>query len=196
MFAEQFAVAVESLDADIVEIGAAMDARAYRRLGDEKKPWQFQERADFRSDGERLVPALQRPHVGRPQETETGREVRFEHRAIAGENIIAGAEQREIIPGEPFQKLDRLRYLGCGKRRRVGTQFGDHFAYPRQHRAPILNTLAHVGEDLAKRADDVCALRGIRRAVDVDVNEAFALALILGHAVERGQSSCGVALDD
>ena len=98
---------------------------------------------------------------------------------IAGEDVIARAEQGEIVRREPFQKLHRFGDFAGIERRRIGAQFGDDVAQPRQHRLPILHADANVGENVFERAHDLGAPRRIRDAFDVDVDEAFALAAIL-----------------
>ena len=177
-FADQLALPVETLDADIVHVDAAMHRRAQGRLGDDEEPGLLQERADFRRDDQRLVPALQRPHIARAQQPEPGLEHRFEHVGIAGEGVIAGAEQSEIVRRQPFQELHAFGNFAGVERRRIGAQLGDDRAQPVQHRPPILHGDANLGEDVFERAHDLGAPRRLRDAFDVDMDEAFVPAAV------------------
>ena len=170
---------VETLDADIVHVDAAMHRRAQGRLGDDEEPWLLHERANFRRDDERLVPALQRPHIARAQQPKPGLEHRFEHVGIAGEDVIADAEQGEIVRRQPLQELHGLGNFAGVERRRMGAQFGDDRAQPLQHRPPILHGDANLSENVFERAHDLGAPRRLRDAFDVDVDEAFVPAAIL-----------------
>ena len=59
MFAANFAGAIETFDADVIERDAAVHRRADRRLGDDEKFWLIEKRADLGSHDQRFVPALQ-----------------------------------------------------------------------------------------------------------------------------------------
>ena len=194
IFTDQLALPVETFDADIVHVDAAMHRRVQGRLGDDEEPGLLHERANFRCDDERLVPALQRPHVARAQQPEPGLEYRLEHLGCAGEDIVAGAKQREIIRSQPFQELHRFGNFTGVERRRIGTQLGDDRAQPVQHRPPILHGDANLGEDVFERAHDFGAPRRLRNAFDVNVDEAFVPAAVFGGALERRQRSRRVAL--
>ena len=194
VFADQLAMPVEALDADIVHVDAAMHRRAQGRLGDDKEPGLLHERANFRRDDERLVPAQQRPHLARAQQPKPGLEHRFEHIGIAGEDVIAGAKQSEIVRRQPFQKLHGFGNFAGVERRRIGAQLGNDRAQPLQHRPPILHGDADLGENVFERAHDFGAPRGLRDAFDVDVDEAFVPAAVFRDALEGGQRSRSVAL--
>ena len=112
-----------------------------------------------------------------------------------GEDIIARTEQREIVLGDPFQKLDRFGDLLDRQRRRVGSQLGDDVANPRQHRLPVLHADADIGENAGERVDDFGPLRRIVHAVDMQVDEAFALAADRARALEVDEPAGEIALD-
>ena len=141
------------------------------------------------------LPRRSEPHVARPQQPQPGLEFRFERIVAVGKGIVARAEQREIVGRDPFQKLDRFGDLVGRQRRRIGPQFGDDLAGARQHRPPILDGDAHVGEDVFERAHDHGPLRRIVDAFDMDVNEAFAAAAGLACPLEGDELSRLIALD-
>ena len=188
---------VEALDADIIEIDAPVHARAHRRLGDDEELRLLQESANLRRDVERLVPALQQPHVARTQQAKAGLEVRLEHVLAVGEGVIAGAEQREIVIRHPFQELDRFGDLLDGKRRRIGAQIRDDAARPRQHRLPILHARrAHRRGCLPARRTISARCAASSDAFDVEVDEALALAADCARAFEVDKLAGAIALDD
>ena len=100
--ADQPAVRVEALDADVVHVDAPVHARAHGRLGDDQQRRLLQERADLRRDHQRLVPALQHPHVAGAQDAEPGVEHRIERVLAGGEGVVAHAEEGEVVVGQPF----------------------------------------------------------------------------------------------
>ena len=130
------------------------------------------------------LPRRKQPHVARAQQAEPGLELRLERMLAVGVGIVARAEQGEIVGGDPLQKLDRFGDLVGRQRRRIGAQFGGDFAGARQHRPPVLHADAHVGEHAFERADDLGALRRVLDAGDMDVDEAFALAVAFARALE------------
>ena len=126
---------------------------------------------------------------------EPGRERRLERMFAVRIGIVARAEQGEVVARQPFEKLDRFGDLLDRQRRRVVAQVRDDLARARQHGLPILHADAHLGEDFFERANDVRPLRRILQAVDMNVNEAFALAVALARALEADKGSRRVALD-
>ena len=132
----------------------------------------------------------------RAQQAEPRLERRLQRVAACVERIIALAEQREIIVREPLQELDRLRDLVDRQRRRIAAQIGNDAGNARQHRLPVLHRDAHVGEDALDVADEIGPLPGIVGAVDVDMNEALALAADSAGCLDIDQPARGITLDD
>ncbi len=119
-FADELAVAVETLHPDIIQKDAPVHARARRRLGHDQELRLVQELADFRRDRHKLVAAAQQPHLMRPQQAKACLEFGFKGVFAVGVGIVARAEQGEIVRRYPLQKLDRFGDLLGGQRRRVG----------------------------------------------------------------------------
>ena len=65
--------------------------------------------------------------------------------------VVARAEQREVIVGEPFEEGDRLGELGRFDRRRIALQLVDRLGELLQHRAPVADRRRDVGEDPPRR---------------------------------------------
>ena len=172
-----------------------MHPRAHRRLGHDQKLRFFEKLADFRRDGHELIAAAQEPRLGRPQQAEPGFELRLERVFAVGEGVVAGAKERKIVGRDPLQELNRFGDLVGRQRRRIGLQFGGHFAGARQHRPPILDRDAHVGEDAFEVTDDLGALRLVLQAGDMNVNEAFAVTFALARPLECREPAGLVALD-
>ena len=183
------------LDADVVEIDAAVHARALCRLGHDDELRLVEELADFRRGGDELIAAEQEPHFRRAQQAEAGVEPRLERVLAVGVGVVARAEQGEIVGGDPLQKLDRFGDLVGRQRRRRGAQFRGDLAQARQHRPPILHAHAHLGEDVGERAHKVGARRGVAVVIDMDVNEAFAPAITLVRPMEGVEFPRLAALD-
>ena len=193
--ADQLAIGIEAFDADIVEVHAPVHARAHRRLGDNKHPRLFEELADLRRHGDKLGAAAQQPHLGRAQQSEAGLEHRLQTAIVIGVGIIARAEQGEIVAGEPFQKLDSLGDIGGRQRRWVLPQIGDDIADARQHRRPVGNGHADLGEDCFESRNEVFARRGFQRSVDVNVDEALAPAGAVAPRYQADEVAARIALD-
>ena len=172
VLADQLAGGVEALDADIVELHAAVHTRAHRRLGDDQHPGLLQKFADFRSEGDELIAATQQPHLGRAQQSEPGFKDRLQR--AGGVGVVARAQEGEIVAGQPFEKQDGLGNVLDRQRRRILPQVGDGRARPRQHRRPVLHADADLGENLFEAAEDLPPHRRVLQAVDVDADEAFA----------------------
>ena len=91
-------------------------------------------------------------------------------------DVVAHAEEGEIVGGQPFQELDRLGDLVDRQRRRIGLQLGDHLGDAAEHRPPVLHALPDLGEHVLQRLHHFGAAMGVVDAVDVDVDEALAHA--------------------
>ena len=172
-----------------------MDARADRRLGHDQELRLLEEFADLRRHRHELIAAAQKPHVGRAQKPESGFEFRHQLGVGVRVGVVAGAEQREIVGGDPLQELDRFGDLVGGKRRRIGFELGGDFAGARQHRPPILHRDPHIGQHLFERAHDIGALFLIVRVGHMNVDEAFAVAVAFARALEGDEPAGLVALD-
>ena len=174
--ADELAAAVEALHAHIVHIDAPVDARATCGFGDDEQRRLLQERPDLGRDHERLVPALDHPHVAGAQNAEPG----FEHgleRILAGaELVIANAEEGEVVVDEPREKCDSFGDLVRRHRRRVGFELDDHILDALHHRPPVGNAEADVGKHPLDGRDDVGAARLIIDRFEMDVDDALARA--------------------
>ena len=177
---------VEAFHPDVIQIDAPVHARARCGLGHDQELRFFQELADFRRDRHELIAAAQKPHLRRPQQTETGLEFGFERFLAVGVAIVTRAEQGEIVGSYPLQKLDGFGDLFGGQRRRIGLQFRGNFGGARQHRPPIGNGNAHIGEYLFQRSHDLRALRFVVHAGNMNVNETFAASFASARPLERG----------
>src|SRR5271167_893193 len=73
-----------------------------------------------------------------------------------------------------MEKRDRFNDLLARQRRRFCFQFGDDIAYPREHRLPVLDADANLGENVVERMHDRGALCRIIGLIDMEMDEAFA----------------------
>ncbi len=191
-FADQLAVGIEAFHTDVIHVHTPVHARAQAGLGDDQQARLLEEFTDLRRDGEELVAAAKEPHILRAQKPEPGLEVRLQ---LVRVDVVARAEQREILAGQPFQELNRLGDVIGRQRRRIFSQIRDGLARPRKHRLPVLHADAHLGEDLLERSDDLGARRRVRQALDVNVDEALACAFALACGFEANEVAGLVALD-
>ena len=89
--ADQPSVRAEPLDADIVEIDAAVNARAHVGLGDDQYLRLLQKFHDLRRDRAEIVAAPQDMEVVRAQEPETAIALRRVIALVVGQHIVAHA---------------------------------------------------------------------------------------------------------
>src|SRR6516165_3589833 len=87
MLASELAGTIEPLDADIIEMGEPMHARASARFGDDQKRLLLQKGADRGRDSYGSVPVLQQPHAGIAQQPEARLDNRCEHFTV-GKGVI------------------------------------------------------------------------------------------------------------
>ena len=119
--ADQLAAAIEALHAHIVHVDVPVHARAHRGLGDDEQRRLLQQRAHFRREDERLVPAPQHRHFACAQNAEPALEHRLERVLAGGELVIANTQKGEIVVEQPFEERDGLGDLGGRQRRRIGS---------------------------------------------------------------------------
>ena len=161
--ADELAVGVEALDADVVHVDVPVHARAHGGLGDDEQRRLVQQRADLRRDDEGLVPSLHGRHLAPAQDTEPAGENRLQRGLAGGEGVVANAEEGEIVRDQPFQELDGLGDLGDRRRRRIGLEPGNLGGDARGHLAPILDAGPDIGEHPLDRRDDLGAPAPRRR---------------------------------
>ncbi len=140
-FADQPAVIVEALHADVVHVHATVHARTHVRLGDNERLRLLQEFHDLGRDRDQFVAAAQYPHLGGAQDAESGLEDRLVILVlvVASQRVFAHAEEGEIVGDQPFEELGRLGDFLDGQRRRIVLDLGDHLADARHHRPPVLH---------------------------------------------------------
>src|ERR1051326_3815867 len=73
---------------------------------------------------------------------------------------------------QPFQELHRLGDFVDGEMGRMVADIGDQLADAREHRAPVLNDHAHIGEHQLERAHRLRPAQFVLDALDVDMDEA------------------------
>ncbi len=88
-------------------------------------------------------------------------------------HVVAAAQKREMIVGEPFEEGDRLVQLRGLDRRRVALELVGRFAELLQHRAPVGDGDRDVGEDAARAFFDRHEARGVALARDGDGDHRF-----------------------
>jgi hypothetical protein len=150
-----------------------MHARAHGRFGGEQQLRLVQELADLRCHGHQLIAAPQHPHVAIAQQAEPGLELGLEHVLGGVEQIMADAQEGEIVGAQPFEELHRFGDLVGRERRRALLQAGDDLAEMAYHGAPIPHAEADVGQHLLECRNDRAALRVVIDAPDMDMDEAF-----------------------
>ncbi len=173
-FAGEIAGCVEALDADVVEIDAAVHVGVDIGLGDDQRPRLLQESHDLRRELQQLVAALEHLQLAVAHDAERAVEIGLER--VAVEFVVAQAEEGEMVGRQPLQELDRFRDLVDRQRRRIGLQLGDDGVDALDHRAPILHRAPHLFEHGLQAAHQIGAGGGFLDRIDVDVDEAFALA--------------------
>lgn len=187
--ADEAARGVEALDADIVLHGGAVDAAAAVRLGDDDRLGIGEEAGDLGREFGGGIGLADDPRRRIAQHAKTG----FVERAVlAGRLVIAvvaRAEQREVVVGEPFEEGDRLGQLGGLDRRRIAPQLLDRLGELLQHDAPVADRRRDIGEDPARRLlqrhqAGRIALAGDRH--DDDALARLSVAAIVDDGMEGG----------
>ena len=144
-FAGQLAFLVEGLDADIVEIGAAVHDRLGVRLGHDQRIRAVEEGADLGRGGLALG-AAQHPHIGIGEDAEAGTRGAGQRAALLAAGIaeLAHAEEGEIVVAQPFrgrrsprrQRPWRAGSAGSGTPRSRGRAGQASASSRRRRRAP------------------------------------------------------------
>ena len=166
--ADHFAVLVEDLDPDVVEIGVAVHRGARVRLGQHQDTLFPGPGLDPRRElGERAGKLL----VG-AQDAQPGSGHRPEHvLTVDGiEHVLAIAEEGEMVVGQPPQQLLRLGHLFGRHRQLVLLQLGGDLLAALAHTPPILDGLPDVSERVAKLVGDLFLVGGVRLTVGLDVH--------------------------
>jgi len=84
--------------------------------------------------------------------------------------MLAVAQQREVIIGQPFEKGAALGHQRRRQRRGCRLQFDHRLLQPGDHRSPVLHCGAHVCEHAPDPSQQFGALLRIDEPVDLDVH--------------------------
>jgi uncharacterized peroxidase-related enzyme len=195
-FARQPALGVEGLDADVVEIGAAVHQRSGIGLGDDQRLGTVEEFEDLgRRDGGLGSPA-QHPQIRIRQDAEAALvgALEFRRLAVADEAVAAHAEEGEVVVAQPFEKGDRLGDRGLVEGDRQVAVVRNGVLQPGQHRLPVLDRVADMRQNaLEPAAQRFGFLRSHRRHVNMD--DADAVALRAGRVAGDGRDAVRTMLD-
>ena len=160
-------VGVERLDSDIVEVGGAVHCRAAVGLGQHEDVRITSASADLRRE---MSKACARRTVV-ANDPEPGALHGLEGRAVLGEEVLAVAQEREVLVDQPAEQIDGLGDLaagnGCG--RSHGKRIGDRRCLV-EHARPVLDGLAYVAEHALDRRLDGTEVSCVGLAVDLDVH--------------------------
>ena len=147
-------------------------------------------------DHERLVPALDHPHVAGAQNAEPGFEHGLERILADAELVFANAEEGEVVVDQPREKCDSFGDLVRRHRRRVGFELDDHILDALHHRPPVGDAEADVGKHPFDGRDDVGAARLVIDRFEMDVDDALARHPGSGFGLfEGGETARRVARD-
>ena len=142
---------------------AAMDDRPRARLGDDERRRLGQELAQLGREARSVGAAADhaRGRIGQHAETRfvAGLELSF---AFVVEDVIAAAEKREMVVGEPAEEGEVFREIGVLYRRRMLLELRDRFRKPSEHRLPVAHDHRNIGKNLGEPALD----RGLALIVD------------------------------
>ena len=195
-FAGELTLRIETFEADVIEMHAAVHARARIRLGDDQKLRLLEERHDLRRDFQLLVATAQHIHALVAQNAKPGAGNALQPVAIAGERIVTRAEKREVVGQQPFDELNRLGDFRDRQRRRLVLELRHRLPDARLHRAPVDNRDAYLAEHDFKRRGNGRTPRRIGHRIDVDINEALACRAVDGAGTaKRGELAAAIAID-
>jgi len=144
-FARNPAACVERLHADVVEVGGAMDRRNGIGLGHDERDRFAGLASDFASQQRRL---RTRPAGAGAQQAEAG--LRDRHQAVRGraafEPVLAVAEEREMVVGEPVEERAGLLCLGSRQARHLARHGSGEIAGLLQHGRPVFDGDTYIAE--------------------------------------------------
>ncbi len=196
MFADNPALVVEALDPDVV--GVARPVHRGTRVG-------------LRDDHQRQRRVRQCTGARR-QAREAGRfrrGIAFAQHAqaaardkakgvlavLAHQVVLAIAQERHVVVGQPFEEGAALGDQGRRQRRRRARVGGGGLLQARAHRLPVLHRGAHVGEHPFDPRHQLGALLGVDEPVDLDVHPRFPRGLRrLVARPQRDKGAVGTAL--
>ncbi|CAB4691363.1 unannotated protein [freshwater metagenome] len=182
--AGHLAVGAEGLDAHVVEVRRAVHGRAGVGLGQDQQGALARLGLDrVGQPGERLGERL----VG-AQDAQAGAGHGAQRLALLAvavgrhvlEDVLAVAQEGEVLVGQPLQQLRTLADLVGVERRRIAAQLGDHVEHPLPSARPVLDRLAHVAQHGLDPLDDRLGVVAVTDPVDLDVHPGLA------HRVARG----------
>ncbi len=97
--------------------------------------------------------------------------------AVGREAIFAQAQEGEIVGAQPLQELVGFGDVVDRQRRRIGVEALDRLFDTGAHSLPVGDAGAHVVERLGKAVDQLLAVGIGVETGDVEMDQAFALAL-------------------
>ena len=155
------AMGIEGLDADIVHMGAPVHQAAGGALGDDDRLGRIQEGAHFRRQAAALAAAAQHPGVFVGQHAQAAALDGFQHAvgAVLAQGIVAGAQQGEVVVGQPVQEGEVFADVGAlaVDQRGVAGQVGMGGCQPRQHRFPVAHRQRALRKGIAQAGDQLLA---------------------------------------
>ena len=95
-------------------------------------------------------------------------------RRAADEIVFAHAEKGEVVLAQPFEEGDRFADILRGDRRRRRAIGFDRLVEPLEHRPPVGDRAAHVGEHRVEPLAKARLVLGQCQAVDMDLDQALA----------------------
>jgi hypothetical protein len=173
-FALELAVAVEQLDADIVEMGAAVHPGLDVRLGDDERLRARQEIADFRGHRHELAAAPEHAHGGVAQDAQPCARHRIGGGVAGGQPVLAQPQEGEVVPGDPVDEGDGLVHLVVRQRRGVEAVVVNQLRDPGAHAGPVVHRHRHVLVHPPHGLDEAGAGLGVVDAGEMDMDEALA----------------------
>ena len=110
--------------------------------------------------------------------------------------VIANAEEGEVVVDEPFEECDGFGDLVRRHRRPVGFELGDHVLDTFQHRPPVGDAEADVGEHPLDGRHDVGAAGLVVDRLEMDVDHAFAQRAGSRLGLLEGDEAAGIVAHD
>jgi hypothetical protein len=195
VLADHLAPRVIPLDADVVGVAVAVDGGPGVGLGHHqhgrRSAGEGAGRHGQRREARRLLPTPFAQHA----QAAAGDQLQRQLAALAHQVVLAVAEQREVVVGQPLQEgaaLRRFRGIDAGRRRR---QFLGRLLQVRDHGGPVADRGAHVRQHPFDALAQRCPLLRVDEAVHLDVHPRLARQVRRGMARRhRLQHALGVAL--